>query len=53
MAKKEKLLCKWKEDDINKKISIEECVSERKSYGGTGIESVERQIKDAKEFLKK
>ncbi|UUV19721.1 argininosuccinate lyase [Fusobacteria bacterium ZRK30] len=41
------------EGDINKKISIEECVNERKSYGGTGIESVERQIKDAKEFLKK
>lgn len=41
------------EGDINKKISIEECVNERKSYGGTGIESVERQITDAKEFLKK
>ena len=41
------------EGDINKKISIEECVNERKSYGGTGIESVEKQIKDAKEFLKK
>ncbi|WP_028856474.1 argininosuccinate lyase [Psychrilyobacter atlanticus] len=41
------------EGDINKKISIEECINERKSYGGTGIESVERQIKDAKEFLKK
>ena len=40
------------EVDINKKISIEECVNGRKSYGGTGIESVERQIKDAKEFLK-
>ncbi|MEI6856933.1 argininosuccinate lyase [Psychrilyobacter sp.] len=40
------------EDDINKKISIEECVNERKSYGGTSIESVERQIVDAKEFLK-
>jgi argininosuccinate lyase len=41
------------EGDINKKISIEECVNGRKSYGGTGIESVEKQIVDAKEFLKK
>jgi len=41
------------EGDINSKISIEECVNERKSYGGTGIESVERQIDDAKEFLNK
>ncbi|MGB6129230.1 MAG: argininosuccinate lyase [Psychrilyobacter sp.] len=41
------------EGDINKKISIEECVNERKSYGGTGIESVEKQIKDAKEFCEK
>ena len=41
------------EGDINKKISIEECVNERKSYGGTGIESVKKQIKDAKGFLKK
>lgn len=41
------------EDDINKKISIEECVNERKSYGGTGIKSVEIQIEDAQSFLKK
>ncbi len=41
------------EGDVNKKISIEECVNGRKSYGGTSIESVEKQIKDAKEFLKK
>ena len=41
------------EGDINKKISIEECVNERKSYGGTGIESVKTQIEDAQSFLKK
>lgn len=41
------------EGDINQKISIEECVNGRKSYGGTGIESVETQIEDAQSFLKK
>lgn len=39
------------EEDINKKISIEECVNERKSYGGTSIESVKVQIDQANIFL--
>ena len=38
------------ESDIQEKITIEECVNGRNSYGGTGIESVERQIKEVKEF---
>jgi argininosuccinate lyase len=40
------------EGDINEKISIKECVNGRKSYGGTGLESVETQIEDANIFLK-
>lgn len=39
------------EDDINEKISIENCVNERKSYGGTSIESVKVQIDQANIFL--
>ncbi len=39
------------EGDINKKISIEECVNGRKSYGGTGIDSGEKQIVVVMEFF--
>jgi argininosuccinate lyase len=41
------------EGDIQSKISIEECVNGRKSYGGTSLESVERQIQEEKDLNNK
>ena len=41
------------EDDIQSKIRIEECVNGRKSYGGTSLESVERQIQEEKDLNNK
>ncbi|BDU49459.1 argininosuccinate lyase [Haliovirga abyssi] len=40
------------EEDITEKASIEGCVRERKSYGGTAYVEVERQIENAKKELK-
>jgi argininosuccinate lyase len=38
-------------EDVIEKVSIEGCVKERKSYGGTSYSEVERQIKKAREEL--
>ena len=39
------------ENDIYKKIDIENCVNKRNSYGGTGIKSVIEQINEFKKYL--
>lgn len=39
------------EEDIVKESSIEACINGRKTYGGTALSDVERQIKNAKAFL--
>ncbi len=39
------------ESDLYEEIKLETCVSKRKSYGGAGFESVERQIADVRKFL--
>ena len=40
------------EDDLYNEISLETCVNKRISAGGTGPESVEKQIEYIKEFIK-
>ncbi len=39
------------ESDLYEEIKLETCVSKRKSYGGAGFESVERQIAGVRKFL--
>ena len=39
------------EEDIVKESSIEACINGRKTYGGTALSDVERQIENAKAFL--
>ena len=39
------------EEDIVRESSIEACINGRKTYGGTALSEVERQIKKAKAFL--
>ncbi len=39
-------------EDVYKYIDLEECVNKRISFGGTGIESVEYQIKTVREKIK-
>lgn len=39
------------EEDIVTESSIEACINGRKTYGGTALSEVERQIKNAKAFL--
>ena len=41
------------EEDIMKESSIEACINGRKTYGGTALSDVERQIENAKAFLGK
>ena len=41
------------EEDIVKESSIEACINGRKTYGGTALSDVERQIENAKAFLGK
>lgn len=41
------------EEDIVKESSIEACINGRKTYGGTSLSEVERQIEKAKAFLGK
>ena len=41
------------EEDIVRESSIEACINGRKTYGGTALSEVERQIKKAKAFLNK
>lgn len=38
-------------DDILSKITIENCVNKRNSFGGTSIKNVEMQIENGKKFL--
>ena len=38
-------------DDIQNEITIENCVNQRNSFGGTSIQNVKMQIKNAKLFL--
>ena len=38
-------------DDIQNEITIENCVNKRNSFGGTSIQNVKMQIKNAKLFL--
>ncbi|NLK61880.1 MAG: argininosuccinate lyase [Fusobacteria bacterium] len=40
-------------EDVISKVSIEGCVSERKSYGGTAFTEVKRQIENGKLYLNK
>lgn len=40
------------EEDVKETISIENCVNNRKSFGGTSLESLKTQIAEAKLFLK-
>ncbi len=40
-------------EDVYAEISLETCTQKRISAGGTGLASVEKQIKNAEEFLKK
>ena len=40
-------------EDIVKESSIEACINGRKTYGGTALSDVERQIENAKAFLGK
>ena len=40
------------EDDLFDEISLEACVQKRISAGGTGLDSVDAQIKFVKDFLK-
>ena len=41
------------EEDIVRESSIEACINGRKTYGGTALSEVERQIKKARAFLNK
>ncbi|ADQ07194.1 argininosuccinate lyase [Caldicellulosiruptor hydrothermalis 108] len=41
------------QEDVCQFIKIETCVNRRKSYGGTSLESVRKQIDNLKEFLNK
>ena len=43
--------CDMFDSDLYDEISLETCVAKRISAGGTGYESVNRQIEDIKEFL--
>uniref|UniRef100_A0A7C5V220 Argininosuccinate lyase n=1 Tax=Caldicellulosiruptor owensensis TaxID=55205 RepID=A0A7C5V220_9FIRM len=47
-----KRFCEKIQEDVYQFIKIESCVNRRKSYGGTSIESVKKQIDNLKEFLK-
>jgi len=47
-----KRFCEKIQEDVYQFIKIESCVNRRKSYGGTSIESVKKQIDKLKEFLK-
>jgi argininosuccinate lyase len=40
-------------EDIHKKISLESCVWERNSYGGTGRKALEVQLNNGKKYLEK
>ncbi|WPX10136.1 argininosuccinate lyase [Anaerocellum danielii] len=48
-----KRFCEKIQEDVYQFIKIETCVNRRKSYGGTSIESVRKQIDNLKFFLKK
>ncbi len=41
------------EDDVTEKVSIEGCIRERNSYGGTSYREVQRQIDNAKKKMNK
>ncbi|AZT90456.1 argininosuccinate lyase [Caldicellulosiruptor changbaiensis] len=47
-----KRFCEKIQEDVYQFIKIETCVNRRKSYGGTSLESVRKQIDNIKEFLK-
>lgn len=47
-----KRFCEKIQEDVYQFIKIETCVNRRKSYGGTSLESVRKQIDNLKEFLK-
>lgn len=47
-----KRFCEKIQEDVYQFIKIETCVNRRKSYGGTSLESVRKQIDILKEFLK-
>ncbi|ADQ46308.1 argininosuccinate lyase [Caldicellulosiruptor kronotskyensis 2002] len=48
-----KRFCEKIQEDVYQFIKIETCVNRRKSYGGTSLESVRKQIDNLKEFLNK
>ena len=41
------------DNDLYNEISLETCVSKRISAGGTGLESIEKQLEYVSDFLKK
>lgn len=45
-----KTLCGKIESDVYDAVALENCIARRKSAGGTGIESVEHQIKELSDF---
>jgi len=47
-----KRFCEKIQEDVYQYIKIETCINRRKSYGGTSLESVKRQIDNLKKFLK-
>jgi len=47
-----KRFCEKIQEDVYQYIKIETCVNRRKSYGGTSLESIKRQIDNLKKFLK-
>ena len=40
------------EEDLYKAIDLQECAQKRSSYGGTSVESVQRQIESVREFVR-
>ena len=40
------------EEDLYKAIDLQECAQKRSSYGGTSVESVQRQIESVREFIR-
>ena len=45
-------ICPLVEKDVYEAVDLDNCVSRRKSEGGTCVRSVEKQIKFVKDFLK-
>ena len=47
-----KKICGLFEDDVYEKIDLQNCVSERKSYGGPSPENVCEQVRKVLEIIK-